>query len=244
MALAKRLFHHDGIVFKQVVRALGGKSNYGTCNQIQDKLHLLRIDKRFCRHFHTSQLSAMAIRLFEGKDHAQSYAKFRPTYPVEVFDNLVEFYRDGKGETCNFDLAVDVACGNGQSTRPLCKYFRRVIGCDVSPQQISSAMKDNIANLSFLVNKGENLGFLENDSVDLLTISQALHWLDRPAFYSEVSRVLKPGGVFAATGYGLNKLKNDKGNDVMWQVGTFLVRNINPSSVLARTTLRTLHHAK
>jgi hypothetical protein len=43
-------------------------------------------------------------------------------------------------------------------------------------------------------------------SVDLVTVAQALHWLDLPAFYGEVSRVLAPGGVFAVWCYGLQHL--------------------------------------
>ncbi|WP_211263129.1 methyltransferase domain-containing protein [Thioalkalivibrio nitratireducens] len=38
---------------------------------------------------------------------------------------------------------------------------------------------------------------------DLITVGQALHWFDFPAFYAEAARVLRPGGVLAAWGYGL-----------------------------------------
>ena len=38
---------------------------------------------------------------------------------------------------------------------------------------------------------------------DLVTVAQALHWFDIQAFFSEVKRVLKNGGVLAAWTYGL-----------------------------------------
>jgi SAM-dependent methyltransferase len=38
---------------------------------------------------------------------------------------------------------------------------------------------------------------LEPASLDLVTVAQAAHWFDLPAFYAEVRRVLKPGGVLA-----------------------------------------------
>jgi hypothetical protein len=38
--------------------------------------------------------------------------------------------------------------------------------------------------------------------VNLVTVSQALHWLDLGAFYREVERVLAPGGVLAVSSYG------------------------------------------
>ncbi len=43
---------------------------------------------------------------------------------------------------------------------------------------------------------------LASSSVDLVVASQALHVLDTDAFYPEVRRLLKPGGVIAAWCYG------------------------------------------
>jgi SAM-dependent methyltransferase len=42
---------------------------------------------------------------------------------------------------------------------------------------------------------------LETGSVDLVTVAQALHWFDLPAFYTEARRVLVPRGVIAAWTY-------------------------------------------
>ena len=44
---------------------------------------------------------------------------------------------------------------------------------------------------------------LESSSVDLITVAQALHWFDLERFYAEARRVLKSGGVVAATAYKL-----------------------------------------
>jgi hypothetical protein len=44
---------------------------------------------------------------------------------------------------------------------------------------------------------------LEASSVDLITVAQALHWLDLPAFFAEARRVLLPRGVIAAWCYAL-----------------------------------------
>jgi ubiquinone/menaquinone biosynthesis C-methylase UbiE len=41
---------------------------------------------------------------------------------------------------------------------------------------------------------------LETNSIDMVTIGQALHWFEMPALYTEMLRVLKPGGVFTAFG--------------------------------------------
>lgn len=156
----------------------------------------------------------MSVRLFDDKDHASLYAQYRPTYPEEVYRIITDFYESNKGDMCNYDLALDVGCGNGQSTVPLCKLFKHVIGYDVSETQVSSAPRD-VQNLTFRVGPGEDLGFLKDSSVDLVTIAQALHWLDLDKFYSEVRRVVKPGGVFVAYGYGNNILDNGQAQSLV-----------------------------
>ncbi|KAH3884607.1 putative methyltransferase DDB_G0268948 [Dreissena polymorpha] len=161
----------------------------------------------------------MAIRLFEEKDHAQLYSKYRPTYPDSVYETIMRFYGHGKEDAGDYTLAVDVGCGNGQSSFPLVKHFSRVIGCDVSKEQIKSAVKHE--KLTYTVCSGENLSFLQDGSVDLLTIAQALHWLDRETFFKEVIRVLKPGGVFAGYGYGNNILNNEDANNIVKKFYSF-----------------------
>ena len=54
------------------------------------------------------------------------------------------------------------------------------------------------------VGSGERLE-VEDSSLDLVTICQALHWLDLDTFYSEVERVLRPGGVLAVVGYHMTR---------------------------------------
>ena len=150
----------------------------------------------------------MAIRLFEGQEHAKLYAQFRPTYPNGMYEEIVEYCTSGDKNRLPLELAVDVGCGSGQSTRPLCRYFRHVIGSDVSEEQIKSAISQTAdsesAEVSFHTGPGEDLHFVKDSSVDLITIAQALHWLNLDLFYAEVKRVLKPNGVCAAYGYGNN----------------------------------------
>lgn len=42
---------------------------------------------------------------------------------------------------------------------------------------------------------------LPHAAFDLVSVAQALHWLDGPRFFAEVRRVLKPRGVLAVYGY-------------------------------------------
>jgi len=48
-------------------------------------------------------------------------------------------------------------------------------------------------NLAYLNFPAEALPF-KRSSVDVVFVAQALHWFDRPKFYTETARVLRPGG--------------------------------------------------
>ncbi|KAH9492083.1 hypothetical protein Btru_029454, partial [Bulinus truncatus] len=148
--------------------------------------------------------------LFIDEKQTQLYAKFRPHYTPEIYERIVKFCEEGH---CDFDLAIDVGCGSGQSTQPLSKYFKQVIGVDVSENQLANVPK-NIHNVTFRVGAAENLSFVQPETVDLVTVAQALHWLDFGKFFAEVYRILKPGGSFVTYGYGVCKLEPEEANKV------------------------------
>jgi SAM-dependent methyltransferase len=85
----------------------------------------------------------------------------------------------------------------------LVKHFLRVVASDVAPAQIANAMR--AANIFYTINSAEK-SELEPQSVDLVTVAQALHWFKLARFYTEVRRVLKPGGIIAAWCYHLTQI--------------------------------------
>ena len=127
--------------------------------------------------------------------HAKQYAAFRPTYPAELFAFIYEHVR-------HFDCAWDAGTGNGQVARALAGSFTRVFATDISEQQLSNAQAGPA--ISYLV-AAEKTTFPEN-SIDLITVAQAIHWFDRGIFYNEVRRVAKPDAVLAVWGYGLLRI--------------------------------------
>jgi ubiquinone/menaquinone biosynthesis C-methylase UbiE len=89
----------------------------------------------------------------------------------------------------------------------------RVIGIDISPNQIANAIEKD--NVEYRCHKGEDLTFLESNSVDLITTATTFHWLDIEAFVEQVQRVLKPNtGVLAVWTYGTGGLDNPKADAV------------------------------
>ncbi len=96
------------------------------------------------------------------------------------------------------DLAWDCATGNGQAARSLVPHFTSVVATDASDAQIASAGIH--AGIEFRVAKAE-ASALPSESVDLITVAQALHWFDIDEFFAEAYRVLKNGGVLAVWCY-------------------------------------------
>ncbi|XP_076472850.1 putative methyltransferase DDB_G0268948 [Babylonia areolata] len=165
-------------------------------------------------HFSVGFVRTMSERptLFQSSDIADYYLKYRPTYSRDVFDTIVNFCKEK--ESASFSLALDVGCGSGQSTLPLTKHFQKVIGIDVSDAQISKA-PTQISNVSFRVGPAEDLSFVDSGTVDLVTVAQALHWLDYQRLYEEAQRVLKPCGALVVYGYGMPTLSEAKSQEVI-----------------------------
>lgn len=145
----------------------------------------------------------------EGSD---DYSLYRPRYPNELFSYLSSVTQD-------HEQAWDCATGNGQSAIELSKHYSNVIGTDASKNQIESAIQND--GVSYRIEKAEETSF-DNNSIDLITVAQALHWFKIDVFALEVSRVLKPNGVLAIWTYNLlsinpniNKVINRLYSDVL-----------------------------
>jgi SAM-dependent methyltransferase len=122
-----------------------------------------------------------------------AYASHRPEYPAELFQWL------GAG-TSHRERAWDCATGSGQAAVALADHFEHVVATDASIVQLTSARR--IPGVSYVATAAESTA-LAADSMDLATVAQALHWFDRPRFFAEVDRVLRPGGLLAVWSYGM-----------------------------------------
>lgn len=143
----------------------------------------------------------------------ENYANFRPDYPKELYQEILK-YSGRKDFTTipNGSTVVDLACGGGQATKDLIPYFDKIIGMDVSESQIKNAFQNE--KIIYKVGKSEDTG-LENESVDLITVAQALHWFEFDPFFKEVDRILKKGGVLACWGYPLNYFEEEAATNAL-----------------------------
>ncbi len=138
-------------------------------------------------------------------DHFSSvsaaYSAFRPRYPRALFEFLTAVAPRHR-------IAWDCGAGTGQATVNLAEYFDRVIGTDISAEQIARAPRHE--KITWLVCPAESTP-LALGSVDLVTIAQALHWFDHARFNAEVRRVGAPRAVIAAWAYGAPRMDGEVG---------------------------------
>jgi ubiquinone/menaquinone biosynthesis C-methylase UbiE len=127
------------------------------------------------------------------------YAASRPLYP----DALFAWLAAQVGQAAN---VWDAGCGSGQASLGLASHVAHVLATDPSASQV--AVAPSVANVTYAV-AAERCPSLDDQSVDLVTVAQALHWFDRGTFYAEVARVLKPDGMLAVWTYGLTRVSAD-----------------------------------
>ncbi|MFZ0265659.1 MAG: methyltransferase domain-containing protein [Nitrososphaeraceae archaeon] len=127
---------------------------------------------------------------------SKEYSFSRPTYPESLFEFLSTV-------TPKKNLAWDCATGNGQAAIGLSKYFKKVIASDASKNQIRHGFQRG--NIDYKLFPAENAE-LNNDSVDIVTVAQGLHWFDFDKFYFNVKRVGKKDGIIAVWSYDMHKI--------------------------------------
>jgi SAM-dependent methyltransferase len=130
---------------------------------------------------------------------SDKYAQFRPCYPAIMFEFLLSLVP-------RRERAWDCGTGNGQVAVGLAAAFDRVFATDISASQLASAVVHE--RIGYSVQPAEKTSF-PDASFDLITVAQAIHWFDFGAFYREVDRTIRPGGLLAVIGYDRPSLSPD-----------------------------------
>jgi ubiquinone/menaquinone biosynthesis C-methylase UbiE len=123
---------------------------------------------------------------------AEDYARYRPGYPAEVLDALVT--------TCGLTpdwVVADIGAGTGNLARLFLASGHHVVGVEPNREMREAGERLLAAYPTF-----RNLGGtaeripLAAQSVDLVTVGQALHWFDVDQAKREFRRILRcPGWV-------------------------------------------------
>lgn len=125
---------------------------------------------------------------------AAVYDQARPTPPKALIPILTQIARITRPR-----CVVDLGSGTGLSTRLWADDADEVIGIEPNDEmrQVAEASSVGLTNVRY--QKGLSIATgLPDASVEIVTASQSLHWMEPTGTFAEIARLLRPGGVFAA----------------------------------------------
>lgn len=120
---------------------------------------------------------------FHGK--AQAYDKARPGYPQAAMQYIASLMpRDA--------TVADIGAGTGKFTIPLVRlgYTVYAVEPDADMRGVLTDATRDIAHVTVFDGSAAHTGLPDN-SVDVVTCAQALHWFDHDAFLAECARIAR-----------------------------------------------------
>ena len=133
-----------------------------------------------------------------------SYKRYRPGYPAEIVDLL----RRDCALSSDATIA-DVAAGTGLLTEVFLAAGFTVTAVEPNDEMRAacSELEQQYPKFRCVAGTAEATG-LPDDSIDLITVAQAMHWFDLDRTRAEFARILKPGG-WCAVLYNNRRLSGD-----------------------------------
>lgn len=99
---------------------------------------------------------------------------------------------------------VDLGCGTGLSTTIWIGEADEIIGIEPNSDMRTRASRALSDQPTASIRDGTNTRTgLDDGSVDIVTCSQSLHWMDPDDTHPEILRILRLGGILAAFSYSM-----------------------------------------
>lgn len=121
---------------------------------------------------------------------AVAYDRFRPRYPAELIDDIIEL-----GDVQRGARAIEIGAGTGIATAPLVERGLQVIGIEPS-QSMRELAEEKLGNRARFV-AGRFEDWPSTEGVDLIVAFSAWHWVDPRTGVDLVAHLLAPGGALA-----------------------------------------------
>jgi SAM-dependent methyltransferase len=132
---------------------------------------------------------------------ADDYIRYRPPYPREVLDGLLDEAKAPPGARL-----LDLASGPGRVALAVASRFAEVWAVDLEPDMIKAGRREaarlGIGNVHWRVGRAEDFE-APVGSFGLITVGEAFHRLDRVRVAAMAHAWLKSGGAFATLGSGV-----------------------------------------
>ncbi|KAK9696213.1 trans-aconitate methyltransferase 1 [Basidiobolus ranarum] len=125
-----------------------------------------------------------------------NYRKYRPLYKTDLYQELYRYHEKHGGK---FVTALDIGTGTGQVAVALSAKFLQVHAIDPSSKMLEAA--ESRDNIHYSFGQGEDLSQFESGTIDIITVSEAFHWLDHSKFFQEIRRVMASQATLMVIGY-------------------------------------------
>lgn len=179
-------------------------------------------------------LSPSAKRQKEHYDSRADNYERNLTYPhTQTYYASLDDALMAVAPTDDMGLLLEVCCGTGEGFRLFKGRFTKGIGIDISKEMLKKVPEDvRLMPIDFAQGDATALP-LESDSIDTIVMLGGIHHVnDRAALFTELFRVLKPGGTF---------LFRDPVNDFfLWRLLRSLIYTLSPQ--LDSETEHPLHY--
>lgn len=123
------------------------------------------------------------------RDGGEHYDRVRPGYPADSADWLIR----SVGSTAGAAHAADIGAGTGKFTALLVQRGLIVSAVDPSPDMLAQ-LRLSLPGVPATEGTAEATG-LADSAFDVVSVAQAWHWCDPQLASTELSRILRPGGV-------------------------------------------------
>ncbi|WNI27475.1 class I SAM-dependent methyltransferase [Streptomyces sp. ITFR-6] len=123
---------------------------------------------------------------------AQAYERFRPGYPVELFDVVMAY----AGQPVS--TALEIGAGTGKATRVLARRGVPVLATDPDTAMLAELRKHVPPGVRTARAAFEELR--PDERFGLVYAAAALHWTKPAGRWSRMAGLLEPGGVFTSFG--------------------------------------------
>ena len=139
---------------------------------------------------------------------AEKYAKYRWDYASEAIEEVIRITHLSSGSSI-----ADLGAGTGILTRHFADKANRVYAIEpnIEMRQVLIEKLGRNPSISVIDGSAEDTG-LPNESVDIITVAQAIHWFNPEPARAEIIRILKKNGWLAILrNYGIGELNNASG---------------------------------
>ncbi|WP_405724774.1 class I SAM-dependent methyltransferase [Streptomyces sp. NBC_01537] len=123
---------------------------------------------------------------------AEAYERFRPGYPVELFDMVMAYAGQPAG------TALEIGAGTGKATRLFAQQGVTVTATEPDGAMLAELRKHVPASVRTVQAAFEDLQ--PGETYGLVYAAAALHWTNPEGRWSRMAALLEPGGVFASFG--------------------------------------------